>query len=158
MAPPLFSEKSYHKGKLSAIKPVSSTPSSHFAFWVAPLCDSDTRVVGICADRSTEAMVGLDNQCDSCSTSVSWAESFYLHQVNAASEAREDSEIEAAMHLLRLLMHLAEEKYDFFSQETNHNAKMIPVIHWKHPFFHGTVVMRDSASTNKGFHVYTCVK
>lgn len=52
-----------------------------------------------------------------------------LHQVNAASEAREDPETEAAMHPLCLLMHLAEEKYDFFLQENNHNAKMIPVIH-----------------------------
>lgn len=85
----------------------------------------------------------------------------HLRQVNAASEAWEDPEIEAAMHLLCCLMHLAEEKYDLFSQETNHNAKMVPGIHWKHPFlqwFHGTVVVRDSAPTNKGFHVYTCVK
>ena len=52
-----------------------------------------------------------------------------LHQVNAASEAREDPETEAVTHPLCLLMYLAEEKYDFFFQENNHNAKMIPVIH-----------------------------
>lgn len=53
----------------------------------------------------------------------------HLHQVDAASKAREDPGTEAAMHPLCLLMHVAEEKHGFFSQENNHNAEMIPVIH-----------------------------
>ena len=125
----MFQEKSYHKGKFSPIKPVSSAPGSHFAFRVAAICDSDTKVVGICAEGNTEGMVGPDNPCDSCSTFASGQSLSHLHQVDAASEAREDPGTEAAMHPLCLLMHVAEEKHDFFSQENNHNTKMIPVIH-----------------------------
>lgn len=57
-----------------------------------------------------------------------------LWKVNAASMARGDSEREDAVHILCLLTCLAVGRYNaFFIEESNNNAKMIPIVHGKHP-------------------------